>query len=930
MPYIDAIKISGARQHNLADIDVTIPHNRLTVVTGRSGSGKTSLVYHTLFKEGQRMYAESLSTYLRQFIGQVKKPPVREIAGLSPTVAIRQHHRVTETNRSTVGTATEIYHYLAALYASVGEVVSPHTGATLRAATPHEVWQWVQSQTPRRVIVGVPVDVRLLFAHPQSYLDNLFIQGYRHLWLEGRTIDIEAFAEFAAGLDDLSAAYAPEAWQAALVVIDMPSADDEAAVYEAARRALTETGGCEVVVEAADGTVRRRTFSTRLWDGRKEYLPPSEELFNFNNAYGACPRCEGFGLVVTISEAKVIPDPSLSVRQGAVACWRGERAGRFYHQFIAAAPRFGFRLDVPYARLSEEEKRLLWEGSEAVQGIRDLFRLLEQKTYKAHVRIFRERFIERVTCPECRGFRLRPEALAVKIDGHHIGELSQWEVSELDDWLAARQWSDDQRQKAQQALDELLPRLRMMRAVGLGYLTLDRPMRTLSGGEWQRLQLLKAVRSAMTGITYVLDEPTIGLHPADTERLVGVLRQLATENTVVVVEHDETVIRAADYIIELGPGAGHQGGRVVFEGPAERFESADTLTGRYLRGERAVQRPNRRPLPSSSDEWFEWRGVQRFNLQNIDVRFPQGVLTVISGPSGAGKSTLMQEVMYPSLNDGIRRFYRRRSGPSVEWVDLIDQKSIARSSRSNVMSYIGLYTLIRGLFARTDEARRAGLSAAHFSFNSKEGQCETCKGEGVVYIDLQFLAPIEMTCEECGGRRFKPEVLEVKLHGHTIADIFDMEVRAAAELLADYADLHAHFQALEEVGLSYLKMGQTTASLSGGELHRLKIAHHLLHRQETPGVIFFDEPTVGLHFDDVNVLLRAFDHLLQQGHTLVVIEHHPALIAQADWLIELGPGGGKHGGRLVFQGRPNAKRGGRAKKERIVAGGGIEPPTFGL
>ncbi len=906
MPTASGIRIKKAYQHNLQDIDVWIPHDRLTVITGPSGSGKTSLAHYVLFREGQRLYAESLSTYLRQFLGSVMKPHVKQIEGLSPTVTIRQQHRITETNRSTVGTATDTYHYLAALYAVVGEVVSPHTGQVLTPATPALVLDAAKRSAGEEVVIGYPLDAELLMKHAGAYLQSLFEQGVRYLWQQGRLIELEPFVEFVAGMASVGDIWGREDWSEAVVVKGVFSPSDEAPLYEAAQAVLDETGRCVMMIRRGDEW-QRLTFHTRLYDGTQEYLAPSEDLFNFNNSYGACPACEGFGLVMRLSEEKIIPDPSLSVRQGAVACWKGERAGELLAQFIERAPRYGFRLDVAYQDLTPEEKALLWKGRDGLMGIEGFFAMLDGKTYKPHVRMFKERFIERLPCPTCEGYRLCPEALAVKVGGKHIGELARMEAADLLDFLENLRLSEHQQQRARIPLEEVLHRLRMMKQLGLGYITLERTMRTLSGGEWQRVQLLKAVRNAMSGITYILDEPTVGLHPTDTARLIAALRELARENTVVVVEHDAEVIRSADYVVELGPGAGQYGGQVVFEGPADDFAKAQTLTADYIHGRRRVEGRRPEALPSQTSEWIRWQGVQKHNLKGVDVTVPLGRMSVIVGPSGAGKSTLMQEVMYPSLA-GVLSASTAYAAMEIEqppaWVDLVDQKSISRSSRSNVMSYIGLYPLIRAVFGQQKEALRMGLTAAHFSFNSKKGHCESCKGEGVVYIDLQFMAPVEMVCPECGGKRFKPSVLEVKVGGKTIADMFDMEVSTARTFFSEAEEMAPYFDVLERVGLGYLHLGQTTAQLSGGELHRLKIARHLLERSEEPGIIFFDEPTTGLHLHDIATLLKALDELVAQGHTVVIIEHHPDVIRSADWVIELGPGGGKSGGRLLFSGPP--------------------------
>ena len=904
----NSIYIKGARVHNLRNIEVEIPHNKLVVVTGLSGSGKSTLAFDTIFAEGQRRYVESLSAYARQFLGKINKPDVDIITGIAPAIAIEQKVN-TRNPRSTVGTTTEIYDYLKLLYARIGHTFSPVSGQEVRCYGVDDVAAYIQQQGEGgRVVIAAP----LTLGRGQGIIEKLTLllsDGLMRVWTKGETRLIE---DILPQVDEKTRA------EEILVVIDRAriAADDDTQtrMRDSVARAFSYGEGICTVITDKGAT----EFSSRFEADGIQFEHPSEHLFSFNNPLGACPRCEGYGKVIGIDEDLVIPDKSKTIYEDAVACWRGETMRKWKEQLVENAYKFDFPIHTPFHELTQEQKRLLWRGNEYFHGLDDFFAYIDSERRKIQFRVMKARYTGKTTCPECGGSRLRREALYVKVGGKTVADLVVMPVDELIAFFAGLELDEHDTKTAARILVEIRNRLQYLADVGLGYLTLDRLSSTLSGGESQRINLSTSLGSNLTGSLYILDEPSIGLHPRDTNRLIKVLQQLRDlGNTVIVVEHEEEVIRAADYIVDIGPKAGYNGGEVVFSGTLPQLlKSRKSLTADYLTGRRAIAPPATERGWSNS---ILIEGARENNLRNIDVRIPLGVMTCITGVSGSGKSSLAKGILYPALrrllfDTGIKPGDFDGIGGDVQLlrsVEMIDQNPIGKSSRSNPVTYIKAYDEIRKLFADQPYAQHTGLGASSFSFNIAGGRCEECQGEGVIKVSMQFMADVELVCEACGGKRFRDEILEVKYRGKSIYDVLEMTVDDAIAFFGeDRKDstckrIVERLKPLQDVGLGYIKLGQSSSTLSGGESQRVKLASFLTKDSAQGGVMFiFDEPTTGLHFHDINKLLAAFNALIERGHTIVIVEHNMDVIKCADWVVDLGPEAGTGGGRVVFEGTP--------------------------
>lgn len=908
MAHEKSIYIKGARVHNLKNIEVKIPHEKLVVVTGLSGSGKSTLAFDTIFAEGQRRYVESLSAYARQFLGKISKPDVDIITGIAPAIAIEQKVN-TRNPRSTVGTTTEIYDYLKLLYARIGHTFSPVSGQEVRCYSVDDVAAYIQQQGEGgRVVIAAP----LTLGRGQGIIEKLTLllsDGLMRVWTKGETRLIE---DILPQVDEKTRA------EEILVVIDRAriAADDDTQtrMRDSVARAFSYGEGICTVITDKGAT----EFSSRFEADGIQFEHPSEHLFSFNNPLGACPRCEGYGKVIGIDEDLVIPDKSKTIYEDAVACWRGETMRKWKEQLVENAYKFDFPIHTPFHELTQEQKRLLWRGNEYFHGLDDFFAYIDSERRKIQFRVMKARYTGKTTCPECGGSRLRREALYVKVGGKTVADLVVMPVDELIAFFAGLELDGHDTKTAARILVEIRNRLQYLADVGLGYLTLDRLSSTLSGGESQRINLSTSLGSNLTGSLYILDEPSIGLHPRDTNRLIKVLQQLRDlGNTVIVVEHEEEVIRAADYIVDIGPKAGYNGGEVVFSGTLPQLlKSRKSLTADYLIGRRAIAPPATERGWSNS---ILIQGARENNLRNIDVRIPLGVMTCITGVSGSGKSSLAKGILYPALrrllfDTGVKPGDFDGIGGDVQLlrsVEMIDQNPIGKSSRSNPVTYIKAYDEIRKLFADQPYAQHTGLGASSFSFNIAGGRCEECQGEGVIKVSMQFMADVELVCEACGGKRFRDEILEVKYRGKSIYDVLEMTVDDAIAFFGeDRKDstckrIVERLKPLQDVGLGYIKLGQSSSTLSGGESQRVKLASFLTKDSAQGGVMFiFDEPTTGLHFHDINKLLAAFNALIERGHTIVIVEHNMDVIKCADWVVDLGPEAGTGGGRVVFEGTP--------------------------
>jgi excinuclease ABC subunit A len=924
----EAIRVRGARVHNLRNITVEIPHNAITVVTGVSGSGKSSLAFDTVYAEGQRRYVESLSSYARQFLERMEKPDVDEISGIAPAVAIRQKNS-TRNPRSTVATSTEIYDYLRLLFARCGQTFCIKCGAEVRRDSLDEIAARVLSvSTGRRFYIMYPLRIA---TQPQASggarrvpktksptpmqeslkqtLSDIQKRGFNRLYQNSRVHEFSS-PETLLDVDFSKPVY---------VLVDRLTVNPESRsrLSDSIEICYREGRGeaiLEFMADSSGNPTERLTFNERFEcknDGTL-YQEPEPRLFSFNNPYGACPRCQGFGNTIDFDLNLVVPDPSKSLDDGAVEPWTKPRYRALLQDVKKWARNRGIPLTVPWRQLTAEHRRLVLEGDPEndFEGVKGFFNWLERKKYKLHVRVFLSRYRGYATCPDCNGTRLRPEARAVRLAGRAITELCKLTVKESRNFFSSLLLSEAQTKVAEKILEEIRSRLQFLDEVGLDYLTLDRLTSTLSGGESQRIQLATSLGSHLVGALYVLDEPSIGLHPRDTQRLIDILKSLRDlGNTVLVVEHDPDTIRAADHVIDLGPGAGELGGKLLFAGNYEgMLADQKSLTGRYLSGELAIPVPNNRHKPTG--KFLRLFGATLHNLQNIDLMIPLGTFTVVTGVSGSGKSTLVHDVLYRALaakrtGGSIKEFCDRLEGDAnIREVVIVDQSPIGRTPRSNPATYLKAFDAIREVFSATPDAKRRGFTAGHFSFNVPGGRCETCQGDGTVTVEMQFLADVELVCDECRGTRFKTSVLDVRYRGKNVHEVLRLTAREALAFFNGVPKVVSKLRILNEIGLGYLRLGQSATTLSGGEAQRLKLAAHLA-RTENQGILYIlDEPTTGLHFDDIAKLLSAFRKLLESGASLLVIEHNVDVIKSADWVIDLGPEGGDQGGTIIATGTP--------------------------
>jgi len=904
------IEIKGAKVHNLKNIDLTIPVNKFIVITGVSGSGKSSLAFDTLYAEGQRRYVESLSSYARQFLGRLNKPEVDYIKGIPPAIAIEQ--KVNSRNpRSTVGTSTEIYDYLKLLYARIGKTYSPVSGKVVKRHQVSDVVNFFSgSESGSKVIIlspVIPAGDRKCREHIEIYMQ----QGFSRVEINNEFYRIEELLEDPALISHCK--------NINLVIDRLTVSNDDDTLSRLADSVQTAfyegKGKCIVRVYSADN-YSDHAFTDRFEADGIVFDPPTEHLFSFNNPVGACPKCEGFGKVIGIDEDLVIPNKNLSVYEGAIACWKGEKMGKWKDRLINNAYKFDFPVHKPYYELTHEQRRLLWTGNEHFRGLDKFFKHVEEKQYKIQYRVMLSRYRGKTVCPECGGSRLRKEAGWVKVAGKSINELVVMPVSVLRKFFSGIQLDEYEQHVALRLIDEINTRLGFLCDVGLGYLTLNRLSSTLSGGESQRINLSTSLGSSLVGSLYILDEPSIGLHPRDTDMLIKVLKHLRDiGNTVIVVEHDEEIIRAADEIIDTGPGAGRLGGNIVFQGDFNVLEAHEqSLTTKYLNGIEVIPVPESRRQGNLS---IELKGARENNLKNITVKFPLNMMTVVTGVSGSGKSSLINRVLYPAIKKRLGG-HADKTGEfdlltgdvsSVTAVEFVDQNPIGKSSRSNPATYLKAYDEIRKLMAGQQASKLNGFKASHFSFNIDGGRCEECQGEGVIKVEMQFMADIVLTCEACHGKRFKDDILEVRYNGKNIHDILQMTVNEAIEFFETSTGttekrIVKKLKPLSDVGLGYVKLGQSSSTLSGGESQRVKLASFLANEKDAPTLFIFDEPTTGLHFHDIRKLLDAFNALIRNGHSLIIIEHNMEIIKSADHIIDLGPEGGENGGSIVFEGTP--------------------------
>ena len=944
----NAIFIKGARANNLKNIDLKIPKNKLVVVTGVSGSGKSSITMDTLFAEGQRRYVESLSSYARQFLMRMKKPDVDYIKGICPAIAIEQ--KVSSgNNRSTVGSMTEVYDFLRLLYARIGKTYSPVSGDIVKRHQVSDVIDFILHQNDNeRVQLFIPLPTQYDDRTLEAELNLLLQKGYTRLWLQGNLTQIEDILKDNGGNMEHPDTIGTEGGlnlkntvntfkgQDIRILIDrfvVKKEDEENTkrMADSVQTAFYESEG-EAIVEIMGGETRG--FNNRFELDGILFLDPTPQLFNYNNSFGACPQCEGYGKTMGIDEEKVVPNQALSVFEGAIACWKGEKSSEWQEAFLRVAHHFDFPVHRAYQDLTKKERQLLWSGNQYFEGINRFFSMLEEQTYKIQNRVMLARYRGRTTCPTCEGGRLRPEANYVKIAGTSISELTDIPIDEVTTFFNTLELNESDTQVGKRLMLEIKNRLSFMMNVGLSYLSLSRISNTLSGGETQRINLTRTLGSNLTSSMYILDEPSVGLHPRDTARLVTVLRTLRDlGNTVVVVEHEEDVIKNADYLIDMGPEAGIHGGEVVFAGEYKDIysDAAKSLTTLYMNGTMRIPTPKTR---RKGVHWLDLKGAKQHNLKNVSVRIPLNTLTVVSGVSGSGKTTLVKQILYPALQreidptaatlpghfDGLEGDIKKLTS-----VEIINQSPIGKSSRSNPVTYVKAYDEVRDIFSKQQLSKIRGYKPGQFSFNTEGGRCETCKGEGEQVVEMQFLADVHLECEECRGKRFKAETLDVQYKGKNIYEILQMNIEQALEFFKDDKGIFQKLKPLNDVGLGYVQLGQSSSTLSGGEAQRVKLGSFLGKERSKDHVFFiFDEPTTGLHFHDIKKLLDALNALVEKGHTVIVVEHNMEVIKSADWVIDLGPEAGKNGGYLVYQGTPE----GLAETEGSFTGAFLKEKLF--
>ena len=905
----DYISIKGARVHNLKNLSVDIPQRRLIVVTGVSGSGKSSLAFDTIYAEGQRRYVESLSSYARQFLGRMNKPEVDFISGIPPAIAIEQKVN-TRNPRSTVGTSTEIYDYLRLLYARIGRTYSPVSGKEVKKHGVDDVVRYVSKQKrgKRMLILSpniVPQNIDI-----NEYLSFLKKQGFNRIKVNDNILKIDdSHADGIIGHN-----------QEILVIIDRITADKDpdnlSRIADSVQTAFTTGRGRCIIESGEQDNLVHEEFSNKFEADGIEFTEPNEHLFSFNNPIGACPLCEGYGKIIGIDEDLVIPDQNLSVYDDAIVCWRGEKMKKWKDRLIRNSSLFDFPIHKSWYQLTDEQKLLVWEGNRYFYGLNKFFNYLEKKKYKIQYRVMLSRYRGKTRCPECKGHRLRKESSYVRIKGKAIQELTSIPVSEVYNFFKKIKLAHYEEEIAGRILSEIRSRLEFLLNVGLSYLTLNRLSSTLSGGESQRINLTTSLGSSLIGSLYILDEPSIGLHPRDTNLLVNVLRNLRDiGNTVIVVEHEEEIITSADQIIDIGPEAGRFGGELVYQGSVSELAVAGSLTADYLTGTKVIPVPEiRRPW----NNFIKLLGARENNLKDIDVLFPLNTITLVTGVSGSGKSTLVNDILYPALRNSISGFtgkpgkFRGIEGDvaMLSGIEMVDQNPIGRSSRSNPVTYLKAFDEIRKLYAEQQASVQGNYRASHFSFNIDGGRCDECKGEGTIKVEMQFMADVELTCEECKGKRFKKEILEIKYMDKNIYDVLEMTINESIEFFSASGGktekkIVSRLTPLAEVGLGYVKLGQSSSTLSGGESQRIKLAHFLANERMQDHILFiFDEPTTGLHFHDINKLLNSLNALVERGNSVILIEHNVEMIKNADWIIDLGPEGGEKGGYIVFEGVP--------------------------
>ena len=908
IPYI---QIKGARVHNLKNIDLKIHRNKLIVISGLSGSGKSSLAFDTLYAEGQRRYVESLSSYARQFLGRINKPEVDYIKGIPPAIAIEQKVN-TRNPRSTVGTSTEIYDYLKLLFARIGQTISPISGKEVKQHHVSDVTNFIQSFPENtRFMIGSPLKMKNGRTMLQE-AELLLQQGFSRLEIDNEILKIDELLkenkEVKCGDSTCN------------IVIDRATVSNEednlSRIADSVQTAFFEGHG-ECVVKIYAGTeIKEEHFSNLFEADGIEFEEPSVHMFSFNNPLGACKTCEGYGKVIGIDEDLVIPNKSLSVYQEAIACWKGDKMKEWKDELVNTAEKFNFPIHKPFYDLSDEQRNLLWTGNQHFQGLNRFFKMLEENTYKIQYRVMLSRYRGKTNCPDCLGTRLKKEAGYVKVGGISIQDLVLLPINELTVFFTRLKLTEYETKVAERILTEINNRLDFLNDVGLGYLSLNRLSSTLSGGESQRISLATSLGSSLVGSMYILDEPSIGLHSRDTARLIRVLRKLQKlGNTVLVVEHDEEIIRSADEIIDIGPLAGRLGGEVVFQGTHEELESSsESMTAKYLTGREKIE------IPLTRRKWnnyIEITGARENNLKNVSVKFPLNTICVVTGVSGSGKSSLVSKVLYPALAKMFGGFSEKTGQHDqirgdinlITSIEFVDQNPIGKSSRSNPVTYLKVYDEIRKLYSELQSSKYNGFKPSHFSFNIEGGRCEECQGEGEITVEMQFMADVHLVCESCKGKRFRDEILEITFEGKNIFDILDLTVNEAIDFFGGQKSTSAKkiarlLKPLQDVGLGYVKLGQSSSTLSGGESQRIKLASFLAKEKGSPSLFIFDEPTTGLHFHDIRKLLDSFNALIARGHSIIIIEHNLDVIKCADWVIDLGPEGGKDGGRIIFEGKP--------------------------